>query len=206
MAQITSGIRSILARSGVYMLLQNLLARPERRSFFIDHYIAARPGDRILDVGCGPAMILNWLPKVSYLGVDLNPIYIQDARARFGDRGTFLVQDVRSLDLQTHANYTVVLALSLLHHLDDDEGMGLLAELQRRMAPGARLITIDPARVPGQHWLARFLIERDRGRNVRQPEEYAALARRVFARVELFEHDDMMRVPYNHAVLTCHRT
>ena len=49
---------------------------------------------KVLDVGCGPANILAYLPPVDYTGVDLNEKHIAYAREAYGDRGRFIVGDV----------------------------------------------------------------------------------------------------------------
>jgi hypothetical protein len=43
-------------------------------------------------IGCGPADILDFLPAIDYIGFDANPKYIQEARKRYKDRGTFLCE------------------------------------------------------------------------------------------------------------------
>ena len=47
---------------------------------------------RVLDVGCGPGTNTRFFPKSDYLGLDINPRYIDQAERRFGKR--FMVADV----------------------------------------------------------------------------------------------------------------
>jgi hypothetical protein len=56
---------------------------------------------------------------------------------------------------------------------------------------------------PGQSRAARFLISKDRGQNVRSGEGYRDLALSRFDRVELIRRDDMLNIPYTHAILEC---
>ena len=46
---------------------------------------------RVLDVGCGPGMNTALFAHADYLGIDINPKYIANARRRF--RRDFLVAD-----------------------------------------------------------------------------------------------------------------
>ena len=62
MAQITNGIRSILSIPIFYNLLQNLLGGKKARQEFINKYLQVSPNNRLLDIGCGTAEILDCLP------------------------------------------------------------------------------------------------------------------------------------------------
>ena len=59
--------------------------------------------------------------------------------------------------------FDVVLAMGLLHHLDDAECAALIGFAHASLDPGGRLVTIDPAYAPEQARVARWLIGRDRG-------------------------------------------
>jgi 2-polyprenyl-3-methyl-5-hydroxy-6-metoxy-1,4-benzoquinol methylase len=99
--------------------------------------------------------------------------------------------------------FDIVLAQGLLHHFSDEQSEALLKMVALLMKPGARLITVDPTRTPGQHVIARLLASTDRGRFVRTPHDHEALVRRVFSRVVLHVRHDLMRLPYTHLFSEC---
>jgi len=66
---------SILSEPAVYDALQNLLGAKKSRRIFVKDYLRPQIGDKILDIGCGTARILDELPKVEYYGFDANPKY-----------------------------------------------------------------------------------------------------------------------------------
>jgi len=68
---------------------------------------------------------------------------------------------------------------------------------------GGRLVTSDPCFQPDQSAAARFIISGDRGRYVRSPEAYEAIARTVFDDVTVHVRHDMLRVPYTHVIMVC---
>jgi SAM-dependent methyltransferase len=196
-----SGLRGLLARPALYELFQRAVGAPNVRRVFVEEYVRPRAGERVLDIGCGPGDLLRWLPEVEYVGFDPNEHYIASARERFGDRATFVVVDVSTVDATTLGRFDLVLAKGVLHHIDAapaDRLFGLAAGV---LGPSGRVVTIDPCYSPRQSSAARAVVARDRGANVRHPVEYEALARRWFDDVRVHEHHDLLRVPYSHLVV-----
>lgn len=161
-----------------------------------------KPGDRVLDVGCGPAEIVPFLPEVDYVGIDKSPAYVEAAKRRFGDRATFEVADIRDAQFP-EKSFDVVMAMGLIHHLDDDGVDALLRLAANVLAPGGRMVALEAALRPGQNRFARWLIRWDRGAVVRTPEAYAALGERWFERVDCTMREDLLRVPYTHLIIEC---
>ena len=204
MAQITGGIRSILSLPAAYSAFQNLLGATRVRRELCVRYIKARPKDVLVDVGCGPAEILAYIDDtVRYYGFDLSQTYIDAARERYGNRGHFRCADITLVAADEIPPCQVAIAIGLLHHLDDDGARRLIACLHERLAPGGRLITFDPAYWPNQNRAVRYMISKDRGQNVRWGEQYRTLATPIFASVQVVRRDDLLNIPYSHAILEC---
>ena len=205
MAQITSGIRSILSHPAVYDGFQALLGANRARRRIVDEFVRPVPESCVLDVGCGTAVVLDYLPAdIGYVGIDLSIDYIDAARAKYGERGTFLVGDVAQLPVDSIPPADRAIAIGLLHHLEDAEVRSLLAAIRGRLSPGGHLVTIDPCFDPAQSGFARFMVSRDRGQNVRSIQAYRALAKSAFDRVDSHVLHDLSRIPYSHAILECH--
>jgi SAM-dependent methyltransferase len=199
----TGGAWALLKRANFYTALQNLLGGPHLRQLIVDSYIRANPGDRVLDVGCGPADFAPLMPKVDYLGIDRNPDYIRKATERYRGRARFLQADVSTEPSQIDGSFNVIIAIGLLHHLTDEQSIRLLAATRRHLAPGGRLFTIDPARTSPQNWIAKLIINADRGRHVRSASQYEALAHTTYDQVTVEVRTDLLRVPYTHCILEC---
>ena len=107
--------------------------------------VRPRRGDQILDIGCGTAEILEHLPEIQYFGFDASQKYIDAAKARFGNRGTFSCDTVTTATLQRLAASDVVLAVGILHHLDDSDATSLLELAKAALKPGGRLVTLAAA-------------------------------------------------------------
>jgi len=205
MAQTTSGIRAVLSVPLVYETFQRVVGSPRVRRELVDNYVRPRPGLRVLDIGCGPGDLITYLPGVEYTGTDLSEAYIESARRRFGDRGRYFAGRVSSLDPETLGQFDVVIAKSLLHHIDEDEALHLFESASSVLAEGGRLVTLDAAYTPDMSRGSRFVVSRDRGQSILTPEGYVELAHRAFADVEIAVHHDLLRIPYTHVIMSCER-
>ncbi|RJQ68731.1 MAG: class I SAM-dependent methyltransferase [Desulfobacteraceae bacterium] len=204
MAQITQGVRSILSSPAVYSIFQNLMGAHRFRRRFVDDFVRPFVGCTVLDIGCGPADILAYLPEVNYFGFDISDAYIARANSRFGELGKFQSKALTSTDIEKMPSFDIVLVLGVLHHLDDEVAVGVLRLANQALGPGGRLLTVDPCLELGQNPIARFLIRIDRGQNVRTRTGYTSLASAVFEspRVEV-RHNAW--IPYTHCFMECTR-
>lgn len=128
-------IRSVLAFPATYRLFSNIVGG-HARSLYVEKYVRPRDGDKILDIGCGPGDILEYMPSVEYLGFDMNQKYIEKATKRFGNRGTFVCKKLsRELSEELSA-FDIILATGILHHLDNDEAIQLFELALSTLKPG----------------------------------------------------------------------
>src|SRR5947207_11119554 len=143
-------LQSILAVPLVYRLFTSLIGGDYFRTTYINSYVCPRAGDRILDIGCGTGEILNYLPGTEYRGIDLSAAYIEAARSRYRDRGTFVCQGVGKAALDQPGSYDLALANGVLHHLDDGTALELFGLARAALKRGGRLVTHDGCYTPGQ--------------------------------------------------------
>jgi SAM-dependent methyltransferase len=189
-----------LALSAGYVIAQHLVGADVVRRRSIEA-LAPRPGDRVLDVGCGPAYYLGELPPCRYHGFDTDRDHIALARRRFGHRAEFHDEAYTERHREALAPFDRVLLMGLLHHLDDAACDGLLDLVARSLAPGGRVVSLDTVLFPGQSALSRRLAKNDQGDFVRYPEGFEAIARRHFRSVEGRRVGDTWRVPSAHYMM-----
>ncbi len=121
-----------------------------------------QPGERVLDVGCGPgSLTIPAARKVGKegktTGIDASPEMIEVARRKAGKQNLdidFQVAPIEALPFGD-GEFDVVLSSLMLHHLPDDVKAQGLAEIIRVLKPGGRLIAIDLA---GSHSPASLLM------------------------------------------------
>ena len=208
MAQKTDGLRAILSHPVFYDALQTVLGARRGRSRMMADYIKPKANDRVLDIGCGTGELFPYFPAgVTYVGFDLSPDYIEAARKRYGSRARFECMDVAEFEDEQliQDGVDLVVAIGILHHLDDDQSRALFDTAFSMLKPGGRFISMDGTLIPDQSRIARSLILRDRGQNIREPEEYASLASHSFANVRHQIRHDLIFVPYTHCILECTR-
>jgi 2-polyprenyl-3-methyl-5-hydroxy-6-metoxy-1,4-benzoquinol methylase len=138
----------------------------------------------VLDVGCGTGDALRYLDSTgSYLGVDTDEIAINAAQKRWGHKPNvrFEHRTLRAEDIAELSPTGVVLA-GVLHHLTNDEAVGLL-RLAASSPRLVRIVTSDIVFLPGKLF-NNVMAMMDRGRYCRHPDAYAALARQAGLTVE----------------------
>ncbi len=203
--QVTSGIWGLLSNASCYQMIQNLVGATEGRRKFIEEYVRPHRGACLLDIGCGPATILNFLPHVQYVGMDSSPIYINAAKKKFGDRGTFFCSEINAMKLDTFGPFDIVIATGVVHHLNDKEATQLFQHAHHSLRPGGRLLTFDPIYAANQSALGRWFIRNDRGKHIRDESQLMSLTENRFLKTTLFIRHDLFRIPYSIAILECFR-
>lgn len=106
-----------------------------------------RPGDCVVDLGCGPGRLLNliakWNPLVHFVGVDLAPKMLHAARAQAAEMSLKNV-DYREADFSTLNEFEdksadAIISSMALHHLPDRPS------LKRCFASVGRVLRADGA-------------------------------------------------------------
>ena len=118
-----------------------------RRRRLVREAVAAQPGERILDVGCGPGYYVAELaeetgPEGSVTGVDQSPAMLAVARRRAEGLGnvSFAEGDATALPVED-ASFDAAVSVQVMEYVPDVPAA--LAELRRVLRPGGRVVLWD---------------------------------------------------------------
>jgi len=119
----------------LFLLRRKLWRKDSRRGEFAEVAKRVRPGERVLDVGCGFGPFRHAIPQARYTGLD--PHFARHNEA--GDIRNELLRD----HLADHAGtYDVVCAFQVIEHLR--EPLPLFADMVRAARPGGLVIVTAP--------------------------------------------------------------
>lgn len=192
----------VLGHPQVYLAVQKAFGSDRLRRRSVD-LLDLKPGERVLDIGCGVAYVLDYMPPVTYFGFDTNSHYIDFARRRYGSRGHFYCEELAERHLASLPPIDAALLMGLLHHVPDEVAGTIIDLACRALAPSGRLITLDPCFEERGSAVARYVAASDRGRYVRDQAGYLGLVSRRFATTEPVVLRNTGRIPSTEIVMRC---
>ena len=111
-----------------------------------------RPGETVLDLGCGPAtqlaMVANLNPECSFVGIDLSDEMLERAERHIEELGLDNVclsrGDITRLDNFEDESVDSVFSTMVLHHLPDLPALSkTFEEVSRVLKPGGGIYVVD---------------------------------------------------------------
>lgn len=201
-------LRNILKFPSAYQFLQNLVRNENHIKTYINDFLKIKERDKILDIGCGPADILAFFPEVDYLGFDCSPEYINNAQETFKNKGQFFCKNVSKQileELDLTKKFDVVIANNVLHHLNNEEAFDLFEIAMKALKSNGRLITCDPCKVKEDNIISKIIISLDRGKYVRNADNYLSLASKIFSKVNYNITNKLSNIPITGIIIECQK-
>ena len=201
--QKSAGIYKLFEYASIFEYVQNLLGMNNNRRIWVDEYIKPKTGCSILDLGCGPCKIIDFLPSVKYTGIDINKNNIEYAKRMYADNTNLIVKDISDVELVHEDKFDIVISHSLLHHIDDVLAKKVFEIANLNLKKGGKFITADPCYYDKTKFFAKLINKLDRGNYVRVSSEYLDLAKSVFSKVDYVIREDLGSIPTCFLIMTC---
>lgn len=194
--------RTILEKSIIYNTFQRIVGGIRARQLFVKNDINVLPNQKILDIGCGPGYIIDFLPEVDYTGIDIDTNYIKTAKKKYPNKD-FYCTPVEDFNIEVPHSFDVVITAGVIHHLDDLQASFLFELAKKALKPNGRLITLDGCFTKKQNVISKTLLKLDRGKFVRNEEEYFFIASEHFNNVSAKIEENYFHIPYTLIIMEC---
>lgn len=206
MDHIDSGLRGILKYSVMYDFFLRIIGYHNAMKILSDEYILAKYGQKILDVGCGSSLILNWLPDdIIYSGYDLNNNYISHNQKKYPQHN-FYCNRVSDMAIVENNSYDIAIAISLIHHINDLEVGDLFDSVHKALKPGGRFVTYDPVWTYSEGKIEYLIKKNDRGQHIRDSQQLLKFASKDFNGVDIHIRKNMgWYFPATVAIMVCRK-
>lgn len=193
----------VFDNANIYKIFQFSIMRRNTLKIIRDEVLKPDNVQNVLDFGCGIGYHSLEFPNSNYFGIEPIEGCIEKANAMHsGDRRTFLLGDHTALMEVPSSSYELIIAIGVLHHIDDEVASEFIKESYRILRPGGRLTTLDPVFHEEQSRLSKWIVGRDRGEWVRNVYDYQQIFNQNFSGVlstRIFAN--LLRMPYDHVHL-----
>lgn len=118
-----------------------------RRRRLVLEALAAAPGERVLDVGCGPGFYVDEIleqvgPEGGAVGIDMSPHMLAIAERRTAGRGNVEFRQGNAISLPVaDGEFDAAVCVQVLEYVPD--ATGALAEMHRALRSGGRVVVWD---------------------------------------------------------------
>tara|TARA_B100001248_G_scaffold64627_1_gene45125 strand:- start:3731 stop:4273 length:543 start_codon:yes stop_codon:yes gene_type:complete len=158
---------------------------------------------KILDIGCGPAEIIDHMPQCEYFGYDIDKRSIAYAKKKYNSKNYhFYCKRFQKKEIRSLPKIDFVILFGIMHHLSNNQINSILMLCRKKMKKNSKLLTEDPIFVEKQNIFAKFLISSDRGINVRNKDQYLKILKKHFKSLD-FKITHQKFIPYTWFSTVC---
>lgn len=196
-------IANVFNSAKLYGAFQFAVAKKNTHNVIKDEIIRPDEVSVVLDFGCGIGYHSKMFPSAMYLGIEPIKSCVKLANKHYSNpNAEFRAGDHALLTDLESESFDLVIAIGVLHHIDDSILRIFAKESKRILRPGGRLTTFDPVLHIEQSKVSRWVVKRDRGAWVRTEQDYVSKIQEVFSeKIETRIYSKLLRIPYDHIVI-----
>ena len=196
-------IAQIFDNANLYKVFQFSVSRSGTAKVIRDEILKPSNVVNVLDFGCGIGYHANEYLESSYLGIEPLENCVHKANVLYSrPTAKFIVGDHTALKSIPDSTYDLVIAIGVLHHIDNLIFGEFVKESKRILKSGGRLTTFDPVLHEKQSLISRWVVKRDRGQWVRNKDEYMSVVLSHFkTNVNSRIYTNLLRIPYDHIAI-----
>jgi SAM-dependent methyltransferase len=186
----------------VYQAFQNFVYTTKSQET-IDNLLSLGNNSSVLDFGCGTGIYSEKFLDSFYIGIDPLDSCIARAKSKYGETQSrkFLVGDETILSIFIDRKFDLILAMGVLHHMEDRKASVFLSEAIRLLKSNGVLVCLEPLYFEGQSKISRFMVSRDRGKYARNEPGYKRLFPSGTQGVVLERKLGLLRIPYDQVAI-----
>ena len=94
--------------------------------------------------------------------------------------------------------------LGLLHHLNDKEFIATIHLIKNSLKINGRILILDNVLIKNQNFVSKFLINNDKGNNVRSLDQFKLILKKYFTKIK-FEIINQKFIPYTWLKIICYK-
>jgi SAM-dependent methyltransferase len=196
-------IANIFDNAKLYELFQFGVARRGTSEIVRNQILKPDGVKKVLDFGCGIGYHSKEFIGSEYLGIEPLTDCVNKANRIFkNSENNFIVGDHESLKSIKDSSYDLIIALGVLHHINDSIFDEFIKESHRILKVGGRLTTFDPVYHNGQSKISKWVVSRDRGTWIRTTEGYSERIQKIYNQEPSKKiYTNLLRIPYDHIAL-----
>lgn len=196
-------IAQVFDNAKLYEIFQSVVDRRETQEIIRNEILKPDQITNVLDFGCGIGYHSELFKSAHYLGIEPLEACIAVANRRYASsRVEFELGDHLSMKALPDNSFDLVIAIGVLHHIDNEIFGEFIQEAFRILTPGARFTSFDPVFHSEQSKISEWVVKQDRGGWVRTEADYMGVIGRTFQGVvETKIYSNLLRIPYDHIAI-----
>ncbi len=180
----------------IFIFYQNLVGDKKYKKYITKNFLKIKDGDSILDLGCGPASLIPFLPgNIKYVGIDKSIEYINYASNKYKNH-KFICSNSFDLKEGLENKFDIIISDALFMSLSNEEAHKTLSLITSLLKEDGTFFFMDGCYVENGAKIANWFLSKERGKNTRSENEYKNLLSKYFKNIEIKTNSKLYNIPH----------